>query len=72
MYELEKNNEKALTYFERAAELFEVGGGTTTANQCKLKGAQFCAQLEQYVLTYAMLISSIVAIRDKIPAHWDV
>ncbi|KAF4393925.1 hypothetical protein G4B88_025894 [Cannabis sativa] len=48
MYELEKDNEKAMLYFERAAEFFEMGGGATTANQCKLKVAQFSAQVEQY------------------------
>ncbi|PON94378.1 NSF attachment protein [Trema orientale] len=48
LYELEQNNEKAILYFERAAEFFETGGGATSANQCKLKVAQFSAQLEQY------------------------
>ncbi|KAJ0028840.1 hypothetical protein Pint_34991 [Pistacia integerrima] len=48
LYELEKNNEKAVLYFERAAEYFENAEATTSANQCKLKVAQFSAQQEQY------------------------
>lgn len=35
-------------YFDRAAEFFELADATTSANQCKLKVAQFSAQLQQY------------------------
>ncbi|XP_044472902.1 alpha-soluble NSF attachment protein-like isoform X3 [Mangifera indica] len=48
LYELEQNNEKAILYFERASEYFENAEATTSANQCKLKVAQFSAQQEQY------------------------
>ncbi|KAL5550683.1 hypothetical protein UlMin_000859 [Ulmus minor] len=48
LYEAEQSFEKAMLYFERAAEFHEIGGGTSSANQCKLKVAQFSAQLEQY------------------------
>ncbi|GLT54685.1 hypothetical protein SLA2020_278660 [Shorea laevis] len=48
LYELEQNIEKALVYFERAAEFFECAEATSSANQCKLKVAEFSAQLEQY------------------------
>lgn len=48
LYEPEHNIEKAIVYFERAAELFEHAEATTSANQCKQKVAEFSAQLEQY------------------------
>lgn len=47
LYEHDQNIEKSTPYFERAAELFEIGGGGTSANQCKLKVAQFAAQNAQ-------------------------
>ena len=53
MYELEQEIDKAILYFERAAELFEIGGGATSANQCNLKVAQFSAQMQQYVASYS-------------------
>lgn len=49
LYEPEHNIEKAIVYFERAAELFEHAEATTSANQCKQKVAEFSAQLEQWV-----------------------
>lgn len=49
LYEQQQNIDKSSLYFERAAELFDIGGGATSANQCKLKVAQFSAQREQYV-----------------------
>ena len=48
IYEQEQNLEKAIDYFERAADLFQSEEVTTSANQCKQKVAQFSAQLEQY------------------------
>ncbi|KAG1331482.1 Alpha-soluble NSF attachment protein [Cocos nucifera] len=48
LYEQEQDFEKAMDYFERAADLFESEEVTTSANQCKQKIAQFAAQLEQY------------------------
>ncbi|RWW32340.1 hypothetical protein BHE74_00028436 [Ensete ventricosum] len=47
LYELEQNPEKAMDYFERAADLFQSEEVTTSANQCNQKVAQFAAQLEQ-------------------------
>ena len=49
LYELEKNIEQAMDYYERSADLFQSEEVTTSANQCKQKVAQFAAQLEQYV-----------------------
>ncbi|KAJ8650835.1 hypothetical protein MRB53_003858 [Persea americana] len=48
LYELEKNIEQAMDYYERSADLFQSEEVTTSANQCKQKVAQFAAQLEQY------------------------
>lgn len=48
LFELDKNIEKALVYFERAAEYFEFSEATSSANQCKQKVAEFSAQLQQY------------------------
>lgn len=48
LYELDQDFEHAKSNFERAAELFENGDAATSVIQCKLKVAQFCAQLQQY------------------------
>ncbi|XP_074562938.1 alpha-soluble NSF attachment protein 2-like, partial [Curcuma longa] len=48
LYEQEQNPEKAIEYFERAADLFQSEEVTTSANQCNQKVAQLAAQLEQY------------------------
>ncbi|KAI7739876.1 hypothetical protein M8C21_031180 [Ambrosia artemisiifolia] len=48
LYEQEQNLEQAITYYDRAADLFQGEEVTTSANQCKQKIAQFSAQLEQY------------------------
>lgn len=47
LYELEQNIEKAILYFDRAADYFEDQAASSLANQCKDKVAQFSAQLEQ-------------------------
>ncbi|KAG6506774.1 hypothetical protein ZIOFF_032103 [Zingiber officinale] len=47
LYEQEQNPEKAIEYFERAADLFQSEEVTTSANQCNQKVAQLAAQLEQ-------------------------
>jgi len=39
--------EQAIVWFDKAADLFQSEEVTTSANQCKLKVAQFAAQLEQ-------------------------
>ncbi|XXG44055.1 hypothetical protein AAC387_Pa01g3951 [Persea americana] len=46
LYELEKNIEQAMDYYERSADLFQSEEVTTSANQCKKKVAQFAVQLE--------------------------
>ncbi|XP_042377716.1 alpha-soluble NSF attachment protein-like [Zingiber officinale] len=48
LYEQEQHLEKAIEYFERAADLFQSEEVTTSANQCNQKVAQLAAQLEQY------------------------
>ncbi|CAK9196675.1 unnamed protein product [Sphagnum troendelagicum] len=48
IYEKEENVERAMEYYEKAAELYSGEGIDSTANQCKIKVAQFAAQLEQY------------------------
>jgi hypothetical protein len=47
IYEKEENVEKAMEYYDKAAELYSGEGTDSTANQCKIKVAQFAAQLEQ-------------------------
>lgn len=49
MLDAEGNVEKAMFHFEQAAELYEGEEQTSTANTCKLKVAQFAAQIELYV-----------------------
>lgn len=48
LHEQEQDIEKAMDFFERAADLFQSEEVTTSANQCKQKVAQFAAQLEDY------------------------
>ncbi|XP_051123092.1 alpha-soluble NSF attachment protein-like [Andrographis paniculata] len=48
LHEQEQNLEKAVVYYDRAADLFQSEEVSTSANQCKQKVAQFSAQLEQY------------------------
>ncbi|KAL6126812.1 hypothetical protein ACLB2K_074857 [Fragaria x ananassa] len=48
LYESEQNIEKAIDFYEKAADFFQNEEVTTAANTCKLKVAQFAAQIEQY------------------------
>ncbi|KAL2330628.1 hypothetical protein Fmac_018209 [Flemingia macrophylla] len=49
LYELGQDIEHAKSSFERTAELFEIGGdAATSVIQCKLKVAQFSAQLQLF------------------------
>lgn len=48
LYELEKNSDKAILYFEKAADYYEFQESNSLANKCKLKVAEISAQLEQY------------------------
>lgn len=53
LYELDQDIENARSYFERAAELFDFrGDSTTSVIQCKQKVAQFSAQLQQLVFLF--------------------
>lgn len=47
LYEQEQNLEQAISYYEKAADLYQSEDVTTTANQCKQKVAQFSAQIEK-------------------------
>ncbi len=38
-----------MDYYDKAAQLYSGEGIDSTANQCKIKVAQFAAQLEQWV-----------------------
>lgn len=46
-YESDQNIKQAITYFEKAAEFFQSEEVSSSANQCKLKIAQYAAQLQQ-------------------------
>eukprot|EP00249_Psilotum_nudum_P014635 c24930_g1_i1 orf=534-1400(+) len=48
VYEKEEDLEKSIEYYEKAAELYQGEEVTSTGNQCRLKVAQFAAQLGQY------------------------
>ncbi|CAI9091813.1 OLC1v1026929C4 [Oldenlandia corymbosa var. corymbosa] len=48
LYEQDQDLEKAIVYYEKAADLFQSEDVNTTANQCRQKIAQFASQLEQY------------------------
>lgn len=50
IYEKEEGIEKAMIYYDKAADLYIGEGVESTANQCKLKVAQYAAQLQQCVL----------------------
>ncbi|XP_047976968.1 alpha-soluble NSF attachment protein-like [Salvia hispanica] len=46
--EQEKNMDQAITYFERAADLYQIEEANTTSSQCRQKVAEFSAQLGKY------------------------
>ncbi|KAL2500407.1 Alpha-soluble NSF attachment protein 2 [Forsythia ovata] len=48
LYEKQENFDQAIVYFERSADLFQTEEVTTSANQCRLKVAQFSAQSGKY------------------------
>ncbi|KAK9154063.1 hypothetical protein Sjap_001543 [Stephania japonica] len=48
LFEQEQNLEQAIVFLERSSDLFQGEEVNTSANQCRLKVAQFSAQLEQY------------------------
>lgn len=47
IYEKEEDMEKAMLYYDKAADLYSGEGVESTGNQCKLKVAQYAASLEQ-------------------------
>ncbi|KAK1408711.1 hypothetical protein QVD17_40712 [Tagetes erecta] len=48
LYEQEQNLEKAMTYYDKAVDLYQGEEVNSSANQCRLKIAQYAAELEQY------------------------
>ncbi|XP_071732267.1 alpha-soluble NSF attachment protein-like [Rutidosis leptorrhynchoides] len=48
LYEKERNLEKAMVYYEKAADLYQGEEVSSSENQCNLKIAEFAAELEQY------------------------
>ncbi|KAI3757811.1 hypothetical protein L6452_05354 [Arctium lappa] len=48
LYEQEQNLEQAMVYYDKASDLFQGEEVSSSANQCKLKIAQFAAEMEQY------------------------
>ncbi|XP_010256982.1 PREDICTED: alpha-soluble NSF attachment protein 2 isoform X2 [Nelumbo nucifera] len=54
MYEHEQYFEQAIIFFERSADFFQSEESSSAANQCKLKVAQFAAQLEDYTKAIAI------------------
>jgi len=56
LYELDQDFEQAKSYYEKAAELFDIrGDSATSVIQCKQKVAQFSAQLQQLVFLFLSL-----------------
>ncbi|KAH8940405.1 hypothetical protein BDL97_15G086500 [Sphagnum fallax] len=62
IYEKEEDIEKAMDYYDRAAQLYFGEGIDSTANQCKIKVAQFAAELEQCVPVLLLSTSSILSV----------
>ncbi|KAD5317182.1 hypothetical protein R6Q59_032514 [Mikania micrantha] len=48
LYEQEQNLEKAMVYYDKAVDLYQGEEVNSSANQCRLKIAQYAAELEQY------------------------
>ncbi|KAK9075414.1 hypothetical protein SSX86_003737 [Deinandra increscens subsp. villosa] len=48
LYAHEQNMEKAMVYYDKAADLYEGEEASTNANQCRVKIAQYAAEMEQY------------------------
>ncbi|KAH6787005.1 alpha-soluble NSF attachment protein 2 [Perilla frutescens var. hirtella] len=48
LYEQEQNLDQAITYFERAGDLYQTEEVNTSASQCRQKVAEFSAQLGNY------------------------
>lgn len=48
LYEQQQNLDQAMVYFDKAADLYQGEEVSSSANQCRLKIAQYAAELEQY------------------------
>lgn len=55
IYEKEEDYLKAMEYYDKAADLYSGENVDSTSNQCKLKVAQYAAQMEQYVLLFLLV-----------------
>ncbi|GKE52338.1 alpha-soluble NSF attachment protein, partial [Tanacetum coccineum] len=47
LYEQTQNLDQAMVYFDKAADLYQGEEVSSSANQCRLKIAQYAAELEQ-------------------------
>ncbi len=68
IFEKQENAERAMEYFDKAAELFSGEEVNSSGTQCKLKVAQFAAQLQQWVLLIAAVSFSVHQVQYKIYA----
>ncbi|KAJ0525637.1 putative NSF attachment protein [Helianthus annuus] len=48
LYEQQQNLEKAMDYYDKAADLYQGEEVSSSANQCRLKIAEYAAEMEQY------------------------
>ncbi|CAM6084089.1 unnamed protein product [Calypogeia fissa] len=48
IYGKEENAQKAMEYYEKAADLYSGEEANSTGNQCRLKVAEYAAELEEY------------------------
>ncbi|XP_076901844.1 alpha-soluble NSF attachment protein-like [Bidens hawaiensis] len=48
LYEQEQNLEKAMVYYDKAADLYQGEESISNANQCRLKIAEHVAEMRQY------------------------
>mmetsp|Transcript_3824 Transcript_3824/g.7470 ORF Transcript_3824/g.7470 Transcript_3824/m.7470 type:complete len:290 (+) Transcript_3824:88-957(+) len=65
MLESEGKSEKAMFHYEQAAELYEGEEQVSTANTCKLKVAQFAAQMDLYPKAIEIFESVALASLDN-------
>ena len=61
IYEKEEDYPKAMEYYDKAADLYSGENVDSTSNQCKLKVAQYAAQLEQYVFFSLQVYLSLLS-----------
>lgn len=68
IYEKEEDYLKAMGYYDKAADLYSGENVDSTSNQCKLKVAQYAAQMEQYVFSFSST-AILVIIRAQFIAN---